>query len=207
MSERLVGSDGTESRSDPARAPVHQTNKWAWGIALAPLVWGAALVWWTITAPPSGWGVTFAMAASVVASAVATRRDVRTLRNHSPGTERSFPVAVLLLYVIAAPVYLIYRTRKASTSALIPVAWFMCMAVSVFSVAFVPASEVKGVELDLAEDLYVSTSRAMRVDCPNDADYSVGSSVVCHVDNHGEPPHEVVVEMGANGDYTWEVKP
>lgn len=203
----MVDSDGTESRSDPSWVPVHQTNRWAWGIAMAPLVWGAALVWWTITAPPTGWGVMFAMAASVVASAVATRRDVRTLGNHSARTERSFPTAVLLLYVIAAPVYLIYRTRKASTSALIPVAWFVCVAASVFSVAFVPASEVKRVELDLSQDLSVVTSRPMRVDCPNDADYSPGSRVVCHVENHGDRPHDVVVEMRANGDHTWEVQP
>ena len=206
MSERTVGSDGTQSRSDSAWVPVNQTNKWAWGIALAPLAWGAALVWWTITAPPTGWVVTFTIAASVVASAVATRRDVRTLRNHSAGTERSFPAAVLLLYLIAAPVYLIYRTRKACASAVIPVAWFVCMAISVVSVAFVPASEVKRVELDLTQDLSDVPSRPMRVDCPNDADYSAGSRVVCDVDNYGNPPHEVVVEMRANGDYTWEVQ-
>jgi len=206
MSERLVGSDGMQHRSDFRGIPENQSDTWAWVVALAPLVWGAALVWWTIAAPRTGWVVTFAMAASVVASAVATRHDVRGLTNHRAATQRGFPAAVLLLYPIAAPAYLIYRTRKAGTSARVPVAWFVCMAISVVSVAFVPASDVKRVELDLAQELSDVPSRPMRVDCPNDADYSAGSKVVCDVDNHGDPPHEVVVEMRADGHFTWEVQ-
>ena len=202
----MVDFEGTQTGGGPAVAPVNKTGTWAWGIALAPLVWGAALVWWAITVPSTAWVVLFAIAASVVASAVATRRDVRTLRSHSVGIDRSFPAAVLLLYIIAAPAYLIYRTRKAGTSAVIPVAWFVAMAVSVMSVAFIPASDAKGVELDLAQDLSDVLRRPVRVDCPNDADYSVGSRVVCDVDNHGDPPHEVVLVMRANGDYSWEIK-
>lgn len=162
-------------------------------------------MWWAITAPPTGWVVLIAMAASVVASAVATRRDMRTLNDQSVGTERIFPAAVLLLYVIAAPVYLIYRTRKAGASAFIPVAWFVSMAFSALSVAFVPASQVKGVELDLAGDLSDALGRPVRVDCPNNVDYSVGNTVACDVDNHGDPPHEVVLDMRTHGDFTWEV--
>lgn len=202
----MVSSDGTHPWSGTAWVPVNQTNRWAWGIALAPLAWGAALAVWAITAPPTAWVVLIAMAASVVASAVATRGDVRTLNNQSVGTERSFPAAVLLLYIIAAPVYLIYRTRKAGTSACIPVAWFVAMAFSALSVAFFPASEVKGVELDLAGDLSDALGRPVRVDCPNNADYSVGNRVACDVDNHGDPPHEVVLEMRTDGGYTWKVQ-
>lgn len=202
----MVSSDGTRDWSGTAWVPVNQTNRWAWGIALAPLAWGAALVWWAIAEPPTAWVVLIAMAASVVASAVAARRDIRTLNNQSVRTERSLPVGVLLLYVIAAPVYLIYRTRKAGTSAFIPAAWFVSMALSALSVAFVPASEVKGVELDLAGDLSDALGRPVRVDCPNNADYSVGNTILCDVANHGDPPHVVVVDMRPNGDYTWRVQ-
>jgi hypothetical protein len=71
-----------------------------------------------------------------------------------------------------------------------------------------PLSRVPSSQTDVwacAQELGDALGRPVRIDCPNDADHSARSAVVCDVDNRAEPPREVVVRMREQGTFTWQV--
>jgi hypothetical protein len=118
------------------RTPV---GSWAWLLAGGPLVVAAAMVWYLVTWTGPSARVLVVLAAVlvvVIASAVATRRDIGLLAGRGLRVSRIWVLAVLLLYPLAAPAYLIHRTRKAQNTAFLPVAWLLSVVLLYLSPGF-----------------------------------------------------------------------
>lgn len=127
----FAGWDGSEHR-----APV---GSWSWLIACGPLVLAAVMAWYVATWTGPSARVLVVLAAVlvvVIGSSVATVRDIRTLAGQGVRVGRTWVAAVLVLYPLGAPAYLILRTRRARSTAFLPVAWFLSVGVLYLSPSF-----------------------------------------------------------------------
>lgn len=188
-------------------------NKWAWRIALSPLAFlGASLLLGQgyPTWAPLAAGATIAIAATFFVD-----MDVKSLKARGVHAEQSFTALVLLLYVIGAPVYLIHRTTKARTSALIPVAWFVCAAVTFGGLALsggvLPSLggsnvDVTSIELGIEDALSENGISDAVVACPSDASYGDGDMVICDATSPGEGDFEISLNMRNDGYFEWQVQ-
>lgn len=188
-------------------------NRWAWRIALSPLallgaspLLGQGYPTWT----PFAAGAVVAIAATLFVDL-----DVKSLKARGVHAEQSFTALVLLLYVIGAPVYLIHRTTKARTSALIPVVWFVCAVVGFGGVAFsgsvLPSlagsnADVTSIELGVEDALGENGISDAVVDCPGDASYGDGDMVICDATSPGEGDFEILLNMRNDGYFQWQVQ-
>lgn len=189
-------------------------NKWAWRVALSPFVWGGA-VWWVGDAGAPEWGYAAVGIVLLIGATFATDQDVRTLKKHGVAAEQSFTAAVLLLYLIGAPAYLIHRTRKARTSALIPVTWFIGVLVAVTPFLLGGSSDglldstdvyVPGIESSVEDGLQDAGVRGAVVDCPEDESYDDGDMVICDVTSRSDGAFEVVLNMRNDGYFQWQAQ-
>jgi hypothetical protein len=202
-------------------------TKWAWLLALSPLLAGILIGPLMFV----GAGETDVLTvgdlvfyvlgfATLVACTAACSADVKTLRRRGVQADQSFTAAVLLLYVVGAPSYLIYRTVKARSTPLIPITWFVAVLITV-ALPFVFLNEdgsprnpfepttqfnVPGVEDDLAAELRDLGFPNAEVDCPDNEAYAEGDMVMCTVSNARGLASEVVLEIRNDGYYQWQVQ-
>lgn len=205
--------------ADPAAGPGNswEVNKWAWRVALSALIWGG-VVWWLIDNDAPDWAYGAAGIVLLIGATFATDRDVRTLKQHGVEAEQAFTAAVLLLYVIGAPAYLIHRTRKARTTPLIPLTWFAgaMLAVTPFLLGgfsdtpglFGSTEDVNvpGIESSLEDGLKDYGVRGATVDCPDDESYAEGDMVMCDATAPNEGDFEIVLDMRNDGYFEWSAQ-
>lgn len=191
-------------------------NKWAWRIALSPLLLFVAA---GALDPSYPTWIAYALGLVVVIGATfAVDRDVRLLKEHGVGAEQSFTAAVLLLYLIGAPAYLIHRTRKAGTTALIPITWFVTALVALSPVVIAAtagtlpgetensADYASEMGLNLESELEDAGAVDPIVTCPDAASYDEGDMVICDVTSTSDGAFEVVVNIRNGGYFEWQVQ-
>lgn len=202
-------------------------TKWAWLLAVSPLVAGVAvgpIALLTLPGPDElvvGDLVIVALGLLVLAACTAAcAADVKSLRQRGLSADQSFTAAVLLIYVVGAPAYLIYRTLKARSTWLVPATWFAAVAISFAGGYFLtsedgtfrnplvttPALDVPALESDLAAEVRDMGARGVDVDCPDDEAYADGDMVICDVSTRSDGPLEIVMDMRNDGYYMWEVQ-
>jgi len=215
-----------------AQQPVSGVNswaatKWAWPLALSPSIAFALVGPAAFFSVPDvenllvidviSYGVVFAL---LVACTAACASDIKALRKRGVPVSDAMPAIVFLLYVVGAPVYLIYRTVKARSTWLIPIAWFASVALA-FGALYLftnedgsfrnpmqptPALDVPALETDLAAEMRDLGARGVEVDCPDDAAYDDGDMVMCAVTTTSDGPLKIFLEMRNDGYYQWEVQ-
>jgi hypothetical protein len=202
-------------------------TKWAWLLAVSPLVAGVALGPIVLLTLPGSDDLVvgdflFASLGLLVLAGctAACAADVKSLRRRGVSVDQSFTAAVLLLYVVGAPAYLIYRTVKARSTWLVPATWFAAVAFAfaggyIFTsedgtfrnpIATTPALDVPALESDLAAELRDLGARGVDVDCPDEEAYADGDMVICDVSTKSDGPLEIVMDMHNDGYYMWEVQ-
>ena len=207
----------------PAGAPDNSwaANQWAWAIALSPLSYAAvALLTWD-QADVVFWLAGFAI---VVAATIACGLDVRALRKRGVPADAAFTLLMMVFYLIGAPAYLIYRSRKAGTSPAPPITWFATTAA--VAIAFVltvpgaapsdpapvydtldtPVIASEGELESSLKDEFASDGVNAIINCPSGASYAWGSRVVCEAMPMGDSYVKVVVNIRNDGRYTWRVR-
>lgn len=211
----------------PTGANAWAATKWAWLLALSPLFAGVLTGPLLFASATAGGDTTvgdllfYVLAFAVlIACAAACSADVKALRRRGVQADQSFTAAVLLLYVVGAPAYLIYRTVKARSTPFIPVTWFVAALVSVaLPFMFInedgtarnpfettPQFNVPGVESDLATEVQEMGFPNAEVDCPDDEAYAEGDMVICAVTGARGLVSEVVLDIRNDGYYEWQVQ-
>jgi uncharacterized membrane protein YhaH (DUF805 family) len=186
------------SASGPVRVETGRDDpSIAWVLALVPLLW---LPFDYFSPEFSASGIALVISISVCAALGAW--DARRLRDR--GFSISGTWALLLV-----PVYLIERTKRAQSTPLIPIAWFLGFAIAILG-SFTFAATYSFDDWDEAaieEKLNVSGG-AYSLECPEET-VSDGDRVWCTLFSEGESAELVVdiIRAGSEFSYEWQVYP
>jgi hypothetical protein len=202
--ERTAAPSSNPTPLAPAEPPTKPTTAYAWTVALLPLAF-VVLAVAAINYPALSTGTTLVYLA--VASLLCYL-DSRVLRRHGLDAGQWW------LFLI--PVYLIVRTRRASSTPAIPIVWFVTFALSLIAPFSAYAGSVDDgsgsidtltMEVEIQSGLEDKGFKVDDVTCadPGDA-VSQGDQTTCDGSLKNGSTFTVLVTFNSDGSYVWQVQ-
>lgn len=173
-------------------------TSYVWGLVLLPLV--GIVLDWTVPAITADGGTAAGFFGASIALVFA---DARRLK------ENGIQNGPSRWWVLLIPGYLIARTRRIGSAAIIPIAWFLAFGASALSVYLAPfPTDWTGEEIasDIEAQFAEEFDTTATVTCPSIDNALKGDSIDCDVREEGGETATAHVEFDNDSGYTWQIR-